>query len=197
MRRPLVILPLLAVAVALAIGLVQSGRPGAQPAAREGQVYPSLDGALARLRGSPPALAALHRQASQLLPGGERAIRARLRALRGHPVVLNKWASWCGPCRYEFPFFQAQAAAQGKRVAFLGLDSGDAASDARDFLRRFPVTYPSYADPRERAARALGTGSYFPVTMFIDARGRTRYIHPGGYASEAALRRDLERYLGV
>src|ERR1700681_3319602 len=55
----------------------------------------------ARLSGSPAPLAALHAQAGELLPGGLHAVQSRLSALRGHAVVINKWASWCLPCRSE------------------------------------------------------------------------------------------------
>ena len=52
--------------------------------------------------------------------GGTDAFRRQLAALRGYPVVVNKWASWCGPCRFEFPFFQRLVTKRGKQVAFLG-----------------------------------------------------------------------------
>jgi cytochrome c biogenesis protein CcmG/thiol:disulfide interchange protein DsbE len=150
--------------------------------------------AAAELRGAPAPLAALYRHPSELLGGGKAAVRRQLAALRGHPVVVNKWASWCAPCRAEFPALQAAAARFGKRVAFVGLDAGDNAADARAFLARFPVPYPSFEDPRERAAVALGAGSAYPVTLFYDARGRKTYVHQGGYASEAALATDIRRY---
>src|SRR3954470_3372416 len=59
----------------------------------------------------------------QLLDG--KGFRARLAALRGKPVVVNIWGSWCIPCRQEFPIFQRVSAAMGKRVVFLGLDTQD------------------------------------------------------------------------
>src|SRR5947208_7832468 len=64
------------------------------------------------------ALRGVRAQANQLLGGGARAFRRRLAALRSHPVVVNQWASWCGPCRYEFPFFQRLATKYDRRVAF-------------------------------------------------------------------------------
>jgi cytochrome c biogenesis protein CcmG/thiol:disulfide interchange protein DsbE len=108
--------------------------------------------------------------------------------------VLNKWASWCVPCRTEFPLFNVASVDYGKRVAFLGLDSGDNASDARRFLSRFPVSYPSYEDPNEHIAFALGVSSFYPMTAFYDASGKQQYVHAGKYPRLADLVRDIRRY---
>jgi hypothetical protein len=80
-------------------------------------------------------------------------------------------------------------------VAFLGLNSGDNHGAAAEFLREFPVPYPSYEDPDEKIARAVKAPANYPITLFIDARGETAYIHQGGYRSEADLASDIERYL--
>ena len=109
-------------------------------------------------------------------------------------MVVNKWASWCGPCRSEFPFFQRLGARLGRRVAFLGVDSQDNDADARGFLRRYPVTYPSYSDPDQKVARVFGATLAFPTTAFYDARGRLAFVHQGAYATEAKLREDVTRY---
>ncbi len=134
----------LAVLALLAIGLVQLAGSSSSPAAPSKLTLAQMR---ARLTGSPAPLAALHAQAGELLPGGLGAVRARLAALRGLPVVINKWASWCVPCRSEFGAFQRASVAQGRQVAFIGVDSGDSSlPDARAFLRAFPVSYPSYYD---------------------------------------------------
>jgi cytochrome c biogenesis protein CcmG, thiol:disulfide interchange protein DsbE len=146
------------------------------------------------LAGSPPPLAALHAQADQLLGGGTAAFEARLNSLRGYPVVVNKWASWCGPCRSEFPAFQRVVLAFGRRVAFIGLDGKDSGGTAAAFLRSFPVTYPSYVDPAEGIARKLQAGIYYPLTVYIDSRGAQVYTHVGPYESAAALELDVRRY---
>jgi cytochrome c biogenesis protein CcmG, thiol:disulfide interchange protein DsbE len=148
----------------------------------------------ARLAGSAAPLAALHEQAGELLGGGLKGLRARLTALRATPVVINKWASWCVPCRAEFGAFQQVSLAQGRRIAFVGIDSGDTSrGDAVAFLRAHPVSYPSYFDPGGDAGLAITSSSFTPVTVFRDRRGG-EYIHQGPYASAAALEADVRRY---
>ena len=152
--------------------------------------------AASALVGSPPPLRSLHRQSARLLGGGADAFRARLAGLRGHPVIVNKWASWCGPCRSEFPFLQRLSVELGRRVAFIGVDSQDSDADAARFLRRYPVRYPSYIDPDQKVAKVFGATLAFPSTAFYDARGKLVFVHQGAYATEAKLRDDIRRYAG-
>jgi thiol-disulfide isomerase/thioredoxin len=188
-RRLLAALGAVAVVAVVAIGLAQAGSKTEKPAAAK----LSLAEQRRRLAGAPSPLAALHAQASQLLSGGPKAMDARLAELRGYPVVINKWASWCPPCRLETPIFQRVSVKLGRRVAFVGLDGKDNAGDARQFLRQTPVSYPSYEDPDERVARRLKAGAYYPTTVFVDARGN-RTVHQGGYTDEAKLEQDIRRY---
>lgn len=192
MRRLAVILAGLALIVLLVVGLSQAG--GGDGGASS---PPSFDLAKARrdLAGAPAPLAALHAQSAQLLEGGRAAFRRRLAALKGYPVVVNKWASWCGPCRTEFPIFQSEAVAKGKRVAFLGLNAGDSSGPAQRFLQRSPVPYPSYVDPAEQIAKSIQAPANYPITIFFDARGRLVYSHQGGYRRQADLAADVKRYL--
>lgn len=148
----------------------------------------------AAFKGAPPPLAALHTQADQLLPGGTAAFRARLASLRGYPVVVNKWASWCGPCRSEFPAFQRAVPLFGRRVAFVGLDANDQNPAAAAFLGKFPVAYPSYVDPAQVIANSIQAGYGMPQTVYFDRRGTQVYTHVGPYESAAALERDIRRY---
>jgi cytochrome c biogenesis protein CcmG/thiol:disulfide interchange protein DsbE len=148
------------------------------------------------LAGAPKPLAALYDQANQLLPGGAEAFERRLAELRGYPVVVNKWASWCGPCREELPWFQALSAKLGKRIAFVGVDSDDSAAAAKTFLRELPLPYPSYADPDEEIAETLKATVGFPATAFYDSQGKLSYVRQGQYASESELAADIRRYSG-
>ena len=120
-----------------------------------------------------------------------------LRALHGYPLVVNKWASWCPPCRAEFPIFQRVAPQYARRVAFLGDDVND--TDGRSWLQRFPVSYPSFLDRSGTINDALGpaAASYTPVTYFFDRAGRQVYAHFGPYLSAASLRRDIHDFLGA
>lgn len=148
----------------------------------------------AALKGSPPRLAALHRQSDELLGGGTAAFERRIRELRGYPVVVNKWASWCGPCRAEFPYFQSQSAKNGTRIAFLGIDSNDGEQSAKQFLSEFPVPYPSYLDPDQDVSRSIDAQVAFPSTAFYDSKGKRVFVRSGTYPSEADLAADIKRY---
>lgn len=145
-------------------------------------------------KGSPGPLAALHSQANELLAGGPQAFKARMAGLRGYPVVVNKWASWCGPCQSEFPAYQQAAVVFGRRVAFVGIDGKDHAPAAKAFLKRFPVTYPSYVDPGESIARTIQAATYYPQTVYFDRQGKIVFDHAGPYLSASALERDIRRY---
>ena len=195
MRRGIGALIALAVVAAVVIGLNQAGGSTKDGGAAKAAPF-HLSDALARLRGAPKPLAALHRKANQLLNGGKPALEAHLRALKGHPVVINKWASWCTPCRAEFPVFEKVATEQGHRVAFLGLDAQDKAPAARRFLADRPLPYPSLQDPDQSLSRSLKAPDVAPVTVFLDAKGRTAFIHSGQYTSVKQLNADIDRYLG-
>jgi cytochrome c biogenesis protein CcmG, thiol:disulfide interchange protein DsbE len=184
-RLPIAIAGLAALMAVLAAGC---GSQGPDSAAVSVQDYERA------LSGAPPPLRRLYSEPGVLLDGGKTAFERRIAELRGHPVVVNKWASWCGPCRFEFPFFQRQVKKRGTRVAFLAVDGLDAKDDAAKFLEKYPVPYPSYFDPDGDIAKQLGGRQGFPTTAFFDPRGDLVYLKQGGYASEAALADDIAQY---
>jgi thiol-disulfide isomerase/thioredoxin len=146
------------------------------------------------LAGSPPALAALHKQADELLPGGKDAFDERIAALEGYPIVANLWASWCDPCRQEFPTLQKLSARYGKEVAFLGVNSQDSDDAAATFLEEAPLSYPSYTDPDNKIGAAIGTSGGLPDTAFYGRDGELCYLKVGAYTDLAALEADVRRY---
>lgn len=183
-HRSSLILALIAVGATLgAAGCGESESSGSGP--------PDYAEALA---GSPPRLAALYGQGDSLLGGGGDAYEARVAELRGFPVVTNVWASWCGPCRFEFPFFQRAAARYGKRVGFLGIDKEDDDDAARTFLREQPIPYPSYKDPDGAISAGIGASFGMPDTAFYDSSGELVFLKQGPYDDYGELRDEIERY---
>jgi cytochrome c biogenesis protein CcmG/thiol:disulfide interchange protein DsbE len=98
--------------------------------------------------------------------------KLNLDELRGTPVLLNFWASWCLPCREEAPRLRGGWEKWAKRgVLFLGLDMQDIRSDARDFLHKFQITYPTIRDPGKEVANRYGATG-IPETYFISRNSR-------------------------
>jgi cytochrome c biogenesis protein CcmG, thiol:disulfide interchange protein DsbE len=190
-RRTIVTLLCMALVVLVAVGITQL--PSSSPEGKDA-THLSATQTSALLAGSPRPLAMLHAQADTLLEGGSPALHARLASLKGYPVVINKWASWCVPCQEESAAFQRVSAEYGARVAFIGIDSEDNhRGDALAFLKSFPVSYPSYYDKNGSLGLQMTDSTFRPVTVFIPAHGRP-YIREGQYLSAAKLRRDVERY---
>jgi cytochrome c biogenesis protein CcmG, thiol:disulfide interchange protein DsbE len=179
-------------AAVLVIGLRQASNSGEGQADETGAA-PTLIEAQRSLRGSPSALAAIHKQGSQLLPGGPAALDDRLQALRGYPVVVNVWASWCGPCRQEMPVFEQVSADRGRKVAFLGVDLKDNIPAAKRLLAEFPVSYPSYGDP-DAEFFSDNKLAGVPSTIFYSRSGKRQLVHSGPYLSADDLNTDIDRY---
>jgi cytochrome c biogenesis protein CcmG/thiol:disulfide interchange protein DsbE len=181
----------LAVAAAIVVGIFQALGSDRAPQAAGGPL--SLAEVSRPVAGAPPDLAALRRRVNDLRPGGAKAFDAQLRALRGHPVVVNMWASWCDPCQFELPFLQREAVRRGARVAFLGVNVNDQRDAARQMAARYPMPYPSFEDPRGNlSARYRSKG--LPTTAFYDARGKLVIVHQGFFPSQAELAAAIDRY---
>jgi cytochrome c biogenesis protein CcmG, thiol:disulfide interchange protein DsbE len=118
-----------------------------------------------------------------------------LDSLRGKTVVLNFWASWCGPCKDETPLLQkGWERWQGKDVVFVGIDVKDFRGDARSFVRRFGVTYPNVYDGKGSTVGRYGVTG-FPETYFIDPLGRVVYRIAGPVDEAGELDEGIERAL--
>jgi peroxiredoxin len=94
----------------------------------------------------------------------------RLSDFRGKPVVLNFWASWCNPCRDEFPLFRQALAEHHNGFVMLGVDYKDIAGDARDFAKSQHARWPILSDPDSAVATAYGIRA-IPQTLFIARDG--------------------------
>ena len=189
MRRVLALVAAAGLVAVVVIGLTQAGGQTGPEAPISTSPRPSR-----KLASAPAPLNGIYAQANELLGGGQEAFDARIDALKGTPLVINKWASWCGPCQAEFPVFQAAALKHGKEVGFIGLNSEDADKKARKFLAERPLPFPSYTDPKNKVAYDREIAAGFPMTMFIARDGKT-YTHTGPYKSEDDLSKDIERYL--
>jgi len=186
--RLLLAAAVLAVAVAIVIGIRQAPEPE-----RPGRAPSTSDAAAARQR-APAALRTLYAQGDELrhLQGDE--FVATVRRLRGYPVVINKWASWCKPCRQEFPMLRRMSAKYADRVAFIGLNAADSNGKARAFLRKNPTLYPHVIDPSEQISGALRADGGFPSTIILDRDGDIVRVGYGPFPTEAKLEQAIHRY---
>jgi thiol-disulfide isomerase/thioredoxin len=118
-----------------------------------------------------------------------------LRALRG-PMVLNVWASWCGPCRDELPFLTATHAALGDRVRFLGIALRDDDNPSREWLSYQGVAWPSLADPTGSIRGPLRVPGP-PVTLFVNSAGLIVGVHYGAFTSARQVQDAIAEHLGI
>lgn len=117
-----------------------------------------------------------------------------LSSLRGNPVVLNFWASWCPPCREEAPTLEKiWQVYKDKDVTFIGVNIQDREADARAYIEEFGITYPNGPDIGGRITIDYGV-SGIPVTFFVNREGRivSRWV---GAISERLLRARIEEIL--
>jgi cytochrome c biogenesis protein CcmG, thiol:disulfide interchange protein DsbE len=200
-RRPrLLLAALLAVAmvVGVTVALVGRGAPAAQPA----QPATVAESAAVRVYPAGRAAPALR---LRTLDGGW----LDLAALRGRPVLINFWASWCAPCAQEFPMLrhavsasrelpllrQVSASHRAQRLAVVGVLVDDRPADGRAFMRRYGGSWPVGVDPDGHAAARWGVAGGLPQTVFVRADG-TLASQKLGELTRADLDRQLAAILG-
>jgi cytochrome c biogenesis protein CcmG/thiol:disulfide interchange protein DsbE len=114
-----------------------------------------------------------------------------LASLRGKPVVINFWASWCVPCKEEAPLFeQAWREHRASGLVVLGIDAEDFRGDARRFVRKHGLTYPIVYDKSKQTIADFGLTGY-PETFFVSAEGKV-VAHASGQVRKADLKRGIE-----
>ncbi|HEX6030790.1 MAG TPA: TlpA disulfide reductase family protein [Tepidiformaceae bacterium] len=191
---------LLAVAIAAAVGLtvyfLVSGGSG-----DAGQQAGAVPTPIADLPGAPTPVANTGVIDPNRPQQGERApdfalpdVRApgqvrKLSDFRGKPVVLNFWATWCGPCKAEIPEFQEAQDTLGEGVVFLGVNYRESPQKATDFLNGLNATFPSLVDGGGKVAEHYRV-SGLPVTYFLDKDGVVVHIEIGSVSVD-----ELETYL--
>lgn len=124
---------------------------------------------------------------------GPAEYRAILSQLRGTPIVVNFWGSWCEPCIEEAPDLAEVARQFEGRVQFIGVDILDARRPARDFIRRFDWPYPSVFDPDDAIKTDLGFLGQ-PITLVYDRGGRVAFDWVGAIDADR-LRREIREVL--
>jgi len=172
---------IVAVGVAIWFFELRTGGTGV-PAAEEGFGIIDLPAAL-NATGNAPA-AAVGRAAPNFrlrsLDGGE----ATLAGFRGRYVLLNFWASWCGPCRAETPLLQSYTEEHPDGMLVVGVNQQENESAARSFVEEFGVTYPQLLDPAGQVSSGYRLSRGLPISFLIDPEGVVVRIHIGQVKAE-------------
>ena len=103
----------------------------------------------------------------------------RLADLRGHPVVINFWATWCGPCRLEMPLLQSYAHKYAPSLVVLGVNYDEPAADVQAFVQELGLDFKILMDPGGKVTEDIYRVRGFPTTFFVDKDGVIRYQHIG------------------
>ena len=113
--------------------------------------------------------------------------KVTLASLRGKPVAINFWASWCSPCQKEAPDLERVAQALHGRASLVGIDWTDGAGSARSYVNQHHLTYPNLIDADGVAGQAYGLNG-LPTTFILDARGKITAVLRGPQSADALLR---------
>lgn len=119
----------------------------------------------------------------------------RLSEQRGNVVMLNFWASWCGPCRQEMPLLDAMSqrySAAG--FVLLGVDVEEDNTDAKKIVKNLNITYPILFDTENKVSKLYSVET-MPTTVMIDKKGQIRFINHGYKPGDETKYRDQIREL--
>lgn len=106
--------------------------------------------------------------------------------LRGRWVLLNVWASWCGPCREESPALQRFSTANGRKVTVVGVDTRDLTEDGLGFVHDYGLTYAQWHDGDGSYALDLGATGY-PESFLVNPKGTLVAHYPGPFRNQASI----------
>jgi cytochrome c biogenesis protein CcmG/thiol:disulfide interchange protein DsbE len=112
---------------------------------------------------------------------------------RGQPVVLNFWASWCGPCRVEMPFFEQTQMKYNGKTAVIGVNQGESADIVQEFSIRQNISYPLLVDDDNSVNLDYNINS-LPTTIFIDPNGVVQEVVVG-IVNQAVLEDRVEKMM--
>jgi thiol-disulfide isomerase/thioredoxin len=120
----------------------------------------------------------------------------RLAALRGKPMLVNIWATWCGQCQREVPLLHGVFHAAHGRIRVLGVVDVDDSASALDFAAHAGMHYPSVVDKQGMLLRDVG-GRGLPVTLFVSGDGQIVHTRYGPFTSDRQIRRSVHHYLDL
>ncbi len=121
-----------------------------------------------------------------------------LSALSGNPILLNVWATWCGPCRHETPELvrlHEQYATKGLQIIGISIDEPDSKTAVEDFVREYEVNYPIVLDPGGKILE-MSQASIVPYSILIDRAGKVSWVKFGMFTDgDPELRQKIEALL--
>ncbi len=116
---------------------------------------------------------------------------------RGKPVLLNFWATWCGPCRFEMPFIQKifeKKEWSDIGLVILAIDIGEGPSSVREFMEHFGLSFPALLDTNQDVALKYNIRA-IPTTFFIDKDGIIQDIKVGAFSSKTEIEKRLVKII--
>jgi len=120
-----------------------------------------------------------------------------LSELKGSPVLVNFWATWCGPCVHEMPFIQqVYEERQGEELALLAINIGESPSQAADFMQSYGFSFPVLLDSQAAVAQRYNI-QYIPTTFLIDKEGIIQEMKVGSFQSKAEIESSLSKLINV